>query len=241
MVYSSINFLAIRGNAWFTSPPQGTPWAELQGLAKCGGLDGLASPDRRWSGHPQDSVIAPGGEPKAVEGSPHQLLAVFIQGTEAVQLHPAQLGAGGAASEGVSTGPVHPGLDPRRMALPAPAGTAPQNSGHPPEQRGRYGPAGGRTGRRDTFTSCSVHRASAGGVAVPAAFAGVHGAYQHEPAGIGDLSRSPGDLTWPSSRAGGTSALLLGELGQLCLKKARRCVQEKFHLAGDWSRPPPFP
>ena len=35
--------------------------------------------------------------------------------------------------------------------------------------------------------------AAAGGVAVPAAFAGVHGAHQHEPAGEGHGAGGPGD------------------------------------------------
>ena len=65
------------------------------------------------AGHPEDTVIAPGGEAHAVEGPLHQPLAGVIQGAEPVQALPGKLGVaeytGFLLPGGLEgPGPVHP-------------------------------------------------------------------------------------------------------------------------------------
>ena len=65
-------------------------------------------------GHPQDAVIAAGGEPHPVKGPLHQPLALRVQGAEPVQLllaHPGVAGGVPIAPTLDVPGPVHPALD----------------------------------------------------------------------------------------------------------------------------------
>ena len=141
-------------------------------------------------GHPEDAVIAPGGEAHVLVSPLHKGLALPVQGAVLPQL--------GLAHGGVAQGPL------RAVAL----GLDGPGLGHPGPDGGRGLPGaavgqslklqGGDLGEEvdavqqgaGELAQILLHLlggapAPAGGVAVPAALAGVHGAQQLEAAGVG--------------------------------------------------------
>lgn len=155
------------------------------------GLEGLAAVQvGDGPGHPEDAVIAPGGEAHVLVGPLHKGLALPVQGAVLPQL--------GLAHGGVAQGPL------RAVAL----GLDGPGLGHPGSDGGRGLPGaavgqslklqGGDLGEEvdpvqqgaGELAQILLHLlggapAPAGGVAVPPALAGVHGAQEEEPAGVG--------------------------------------------------------
>ena len=68
----------------------------LQSLGQVGGPDIPAAVQiGDGAGHPEDTVVAPGGEAHAVESPLHQPLAGLVQNAEPVQALPGELGVAG--------------------------------------------------------------------------------------------------------------------------------------------------
>ena len=153
---------------------------------------------RDGAGHPEDPVVTAGGEAQPVKGAFHQLFPGRVQLTEAADLVGAHLGVGDRAPAGVPPqlalpGGVDPLPDGRAGFRRRPVAQILELHGRDvdvhvdavQQRPGDLGPV-----RRHALEGAG---APPRGVAEPAAFAGVHGAHQHEPAGIGDRPGGAGD------------------------------------------------
>ena len=171
--------------------------AVLQGLGQVLGLDVRGAVQvGDGPGHPADAVIAAGGEPHPGKGPPHDLLAGVVQGAEPLQGGRVHLGAAPAALPAVldRPGPIHPLLHRGGGLSRLPLGQLLKVQGvHLHEQVDAVQQGAGQAG--EVLLHLVFRTAApAGGVAVPAAFTGVHGAHQHKAAGVGHRAGGPGDL-----------------------------------------------
>ena len=177
--------------------------AVLKGLSQVADLDGLGLVQvSDGPGHPEDPVVASGGQLHPVIGLAHQRGAPVVQHAVGPQLLLAHLGV---ADQPLSLpalvapvldlpGGVDPAANLRRGLSRLPAGQLPEVQGrhlylniNPVHQRpGDPAPV--------PLHLAEAAPAPARRVAVPAAFARVHGAHQHKPAGIGHGPGHSGDL-----------------------------------------------
>ena len=203
-----------------------------------GGLDLVAGGQiGDGAGHAENAVVAPGGEAHGLEGGLEQRGALVGQAAILPQLGRTHGRVGGDAG-----GPIP-------LALAGPGGDDPL-----PDGRGGLGrtlpPELGEVQRRDLHDHIDPvqqraadpaqilpHRpgragAPARGVAVPAAFTGIHGADQHKLAGIRLGARHPGD---------GDPSVLQGLAQDLqgVLPELRQLVQEQHAPVGQRHLPGP--
>ena len=162
-------------------------------------LNGLAAGQvRDGPRDPQDAVVAPGRQTQGVEGLTHQAGAGLVEGTVLPELGLLHPGVAGNLVRPVTgllelSRPVHP-LSNLRRALRRP-GLPQVLKGHDGHLDDEVDPVQQRTADP---AEIAVHRrlragTAAGGIAVPAALAGIHGADQHEVAGIADGAAHTGD------------------------------------------------
>ena len=154
------------------------------------GLDDLAAVQiGDGAGDPQDTVIAAGGETHTVESTLHQLLARLVKGTILVQRFSAQAGVAGDAgihqAVGLALpGGIYPGLDFGGGFRGGGLGQflkLQRGDLHKDIHAVQHG--AGQAGEVLLYLVFTA-AAPAGGMPVPAAAAGIHGAHQHEAAGV---------------------------------------------------------
>lgn len=200
----------------------------MQGLGQVVGLDGLAAVQvGNGAGHPADAVVAPGGEPHAVKGPLHNALAGLVQLAEFLQgaLVQGPVAPGAAPSVLDAAGLVHPLLDFGGGFPLVPAGELVKlQGGDLHKQVDAVQQGAGEAGEVALHLRLGA-AATPRGVAVPAAFAGVHGAHQHELAGVGHRPGGPGDLD-PAVLHG------LAQHLQHVLLKLGQLIQEEHSVVG---------
>ena len=146
------------------------------------------------AGHPADAVIAAGGQPHAGEGAFHHGLTGIVQGAAGFQTLRAELGVAGTAPVLHIPGGIHPGFDlSGGLGRGALGQLVKFQGGDLHKQVNAIQQRAGETA--EIFFDLGFRAAAAAGrVAVPAAFAGVHGAYQHKLTGVGHGAGGTGDL-----------------------------------------------
>lgn len=198
------------GSLWMRTPFWGRQssaqllrGAVLQRLRQVGDADGFALRQvGNGAGHTEHAVIAAGRQSKLFIGLTHQGCAAFVQRAVSPKLLGAHLGVTGGAAGAEALvlnrpGSVHSGLDfSRGFTRGAAAQLVKVQSGNVNFQ---INAVKQRAGQAAQILLDALGRAAApsGRVAVPAAFAGIHGADHLKPAGIGHRAGHPGDLHLP--------------------------------------------
>ena len=198
----------------------------LDGLGDVLGLDFFAAVQVGYcAGYPQDAVVASGGETHDLEGVLHKARAFFAEGAvpaHGIRAHP---GVAQAALILYLSGSVHPLLDSgRRLRFGSCAQFLKMHC------RNLYYNVDSVQQRAGNPAAVALHLplrapAAAGGIAIPAAFAGVHGAHQHEFRWVGHRPGDPGNGHFPVFQR-------LAHQVQGILPEFRHFVQKQHALVG---------